>query len=111
MRKIGTVFVFIPHVLLLSAAITPTPKADAIYTYTGNDFNSFFGTLTGSNFVSASFTFANALPDDLDFADESGALLNWRVTDQTNTLSQAGGNYLELNHGGVSEQRHPAGLA
>ena len=71
MRNIGTVFVFIPGILLLSAAITPTAKADAIYTYTGNDFNSFFGTeLTGSNFVTASFTFANALPGELDFADE-----------------------------------------
>ena len=98
MRNIGTVSVFIPGVLLLSAAITPTAKADVIYTYTGNDFNSFFGTeLTGSNFVSASFTFASALPDGLDFADESGALLDWTVTDQSNTLSQAGGNYLTLN--------------
>jgi hypothetical protein len=28
---------------------------------------------------------------------KSGSLLNWTVTDQTNTLSQSGGNYLELN--------------
>lgn len=95
MRTFKAVYAFIPGVLLLCAAITPTAKADVIYTYSGNDFNSFFGTaLTASNFVSASFTFASALPGNLNFADERGSLLNWTVTDQSNTLSQGGGNYL-----------------
>jgi hypothetical protein len=61
MRTFKAVSAFIPGVLLLSAAFTPSAKADVIYTYTGNHFNSFFGTaLTASNFVSASFTFASA---------------------------------------------------
>jgi hypothetical protein len=34
------------------------------------------------------------LPGNLNFADETGSLLNWTVIDQSNTLSQGGGNYL-----------------
>ncbi len=97
MRALST---FIPAVVLLSLsyAIPPAAQADVIYTYTGNDFDSFFGSaLNSSNFITASFTFASALPDDLDLADESGSLLNWTVSDQTNTLSQFGGNYLTLD--------------
>jgi len=70
-------------------------KSQVTYTYTGNDFTSFYGgsPLTTSDFITASFTFANALPDDMIYGGPDN-LLNWTITDGVDTLSQSGGNYL-----------------
>jgi hypothetical protein len=95
MRILRTVIQAAPGVVLWLAVSAGNAKADVIYTYTGNDFNDIFGTsLTESDFVSASFTFASPLPAGPNFADESGSLLNWTVTDGVNTLSEGDGNYL-----------------
>lgn len=77
MRTLRTIIRVAPGVVLWLAATAGNVKADVVYTYTGNAFDSIFGTaLTDSDFVSASFTFASPLAAGLDFADESGSLLN-----------------------------------
>jgi hypothetical protein len=89
-------FALISGFLLFFAAITSSAKADVIYTYTGNDFNSFSGSppLNSSDFISSSFTFASALPDNLNDVENPGSLLNWSMSDQVDTLSDTGGNTL-----------------
>lgn len=87
----------IPGALLLFSAAALNASAQVTYTYTGNNFNDIYGTgVTDSNFVSASFTFADALPDELDAVNEIGSLLNWTVSDGSNTLSQSNGDVLAL---------------
>ena len=72
-----TSFAFISGFLLLFSAIAPAAKADVIYTYTGDDFNTFSGSppLNSSDFTSASFTFASALPDNLNDVENPASLL------------------------------------
>jgi hypothetical protein len=90
-------------------------EADPItYTYTGNDFNSFglyssdgAGPLTTSNFITASLTFASALPSDFNESYYGGTtgtlptppwdpvLLDWTISDQLSTLSYSGGDILD----------------
>jgi hypothetical protein len=78
--------------------------AGSTYYYTGNDFTSFSGSpgVSTLNFVSASLTFASALPDNFsDTFPDPGATLptSWSITDGVHTYSSADGdslNYLEL---------------
>jgi hypothetical protein len=93
MRASRSVFGFVGLVPSFVVA-TQTTQANVIYTYTGNDFNETGGPIlpTTSDFISASFTFASALPDDLTNADEDGNVLNWTISDQVNTLSEGGGS-------------------
>jgi hypothetical protein len=79
-------------VLSFSAAVTA--KADAIYTYTGNDFTIIDGPYATSDYISASFTFADPLSFGfLNFVSPT----SWSITDQTTTLTSASDNLsLEL---------------
>ena len=95
---------FVLGVLLSFAAAAPTARADVVYSYTGNDYDSFhcwydcpvgygqIGDPSPSTFLTASFTVADALPDDRSLAGESVAVLDWTISDQTFTLSPSGGN-------------------
>jgi hypothetical protein len=82
----------IPGVLLLIAASTQVATAGTFtYTYTGNDFNQFFGntSLNTSDFISASFTIAAPLGDNLANANESSGALSWSITDGQTTITPA----------------------
>lgn len=78
------------------AGMTMPAHASVTYLYTGDDFNSFSGNspLTSSDFISASFTFASALPDNLNDVENPGTLLGWSITDQVNTVSSSAGDAL-----------------
>ena len=84
--RISTPVAFVLGVVLSFAAVTKTAKADVIYTYTGDDFTSAEAPYSTSDFVSASFTFASPLPDNLGFTDGFPAIVSWSLTDQIFTL-------------------------
>jgi hypothetical protein len=95
MRISRKAFAFVLGVALAFAVTEQAAKADVIYTYTGNDFTSVYpgeysghGPYSGSDFVSASFTFASPLPDDLALGvvDEAPLLLSFSITDQLITV-------------------------
>ena len=79
--RVSTNLGLIPAVLLLFAATVTTAKSSEVtYNYTGDDFDSFVDPCCGlgtSSFITASFTFASALPDNMILTDETGALLDW----------------------------------
>ena len=66
-----------------------TAKADTIYTYTGNDFEVVDGPYSTSDYISASFTFADPLSFGfLNYVSPT----SWSITDQTLTLTSASDN-------------------
>jgi len=83
-------------VVLAFSVAGRTAKAAVIYTYTGNDFHAFNNSppVTASDFISATFTFANALPDNLVNAEETSVVTDWSISDQITTLSQENSNLL-----------------
>jgi hypothetical protein len=88
-------FAFVQRALLLSAAAGSLTAATVTYNYTGNDFISTGTTpLTTSDFISASFTFAGPLADNLSLAEEDTSVQTWSMTDQVTSLSNANGGYL-----------------
>jgi hypothetical protein len=88
----------------LALTLSQQAKANAVYTYTGQNYVSVsdYPTLglndfSTSDFISASITFASPLPDNLGLGsndvqydvDESAAILTWNITDQVYTLTPA----------------------
>lgn len=84
-----SIFPLVAATALLYAGVG-SARANTIYTYTGNDFTNFGNTaLTGADFISASFTLASPLGDNLSNANEGSAALSWSITDQISTINQA----------------------
>jgi hypothetical protein len=83
-------FVGMAAIAALVASLTPA-KADVIYSYTGNPFNVFAGVSCPSTCdITASFTVAQALPDDLsyDALVTNITPIAFSITDGVNTFTQ-----------------------
>jgi hypothetical protein len=89
----------------LFVASGPIAKGGPVtYTYTGETFTTIPVAspgfpVTTSDFITASFTFASALPDSLPYNDPDknagDVILDWTISDQNTTLSSGAGNFLE----------------
>jgi len=80
-----------------------TARADIIYTYTGQSFNSFYGNsngLTTTNSITGYIDVATELGDNFDSFNNSNSvpvLLSWSLSDGVNTLSSALGDITSGN--------------
>jgi hypothetical protein len=86
--------------LLSLGVINGNSARAAVYDYTGNDFNSFFGsTYTSSDSVTASFSFSSVLPDNLSNANLSPETFSISDGVQTITNSSTGAHvaFFELS--------------
>jgi hypothetical protein len=82
------------------AAVSPARASSVTFTYTGNDFNLFYNGNAGpsaatpwttSDFISASFTFANPLPPNLNVNGTANTPTpeSWTVSDGAYTFDTA----------------------
>jgi hypothetical protein len=75
--------------LVLAALACSSAHASVVYLYTGNDFNFFNGSpgVDGSNFISATLTFASPLAGGLSLFNASTTVQAWSITDGVHTLT------------------------
>ena len=77
------------YILAIAIVLALACSAQALYTYTGKDFTSVSGTVTTSDFIGVSLTFASALPANQTVAPVSPTA--WTMSDGISTLSSSDG--------------------
>jgi hypothetical protein len=88
LRKLVTGAVIAQGLALLVGS--PGANADVMYTYTGNDFNTFSGSpnpYTSNDKVTAALTFASPLPANLSEQNETPSMFT--LKDGVNTITAA----------------------
>lgn len=81
-------FILILPLLFLAVASSPV-VADAVYTYTGHNFDTAVGAYITLDKVTGTFTVANPLPANLSSSDISADVLSYSFSDGVQTLTEA----------------------